>query len=93
MSNVEKLATSIFTDYDSYKIPEELSEVVITSLTVRKVTFNIKKSIMETLVTLAMTWQDDRLVWDPSQFANVSELRSHSIDHFYAWRPNLKLMK
>jgi Neurotransmitter-gated ion-channel ligand binding domain len=93
MTNVEKLTVAIFTDYDSYKIPEELEEVVITSMTVKKVTYNIKKSLMETLMTLTMTWQDEKMAWDPSQYEDVSELRSNSIQHFYPWRPNLMLMK
>jgi Neurotransmitter-gated ion-channel ligand binding domain len=93
LTKLDQLIKVIFNDYDPYKIPENLEEVKITSMVVKKVSYNIRKSIMETLVVLDLSWKDEKLSWDPNEYLGIEEINSRLIKTTYVWRPTLRLMK
>ncbi|XP_001652011.2 acetylcholine receptor subunit alpha-like 1 [Aedes aegypti] len=87
---IDKLKNDLFVNYDRNLRPAEYYNVtnLDIGLTIWHVDIDEEKSILSLYGWVKMTWNDDKLKWNPSDYGNVEQFRYTPEN---VWKPDVVL--
>ncbi|XP_067009520.1 acetylcholine receptor subunit alpha-type acr-16 [Anabrus simplex] len=88
---VDQLKKHLFTNYDKHSRPTNGSSnttVVKFGISVQHVDFDELKSIMTVNAYIRMSWYDEKLQWNASEFGGLSKVH---VGAYEIWRPDIAL--
>uniref|UniRef100_A0AAU6PBK1 Nicotinic acetylcholine receptor beta2 n=1 Tax=Protohermes xanthodes TaxID=1452977 RepID=A0AAU6PBK1_9NEOP len=85
LTQIEQLRKQLLTNYDPYIVPEtDGLTYVFLAFTCEHVHFDEKKSLLSISGKFDLQWQDEKMVWNSSEFDDITSL---VLSHREIWMP------
>lgn len=89
LDTFEMLESRLFDLYDYNSIPEDLYFIDIVNFELKNLRYDSKNSVLRSVIHMNFTWYDPRLVWEPEEYDNITEMR----EDFRSWTPSFMVIK